>query len=169
MAGKFKGANKATLSESGTKCSDGTHILEIKRITYSEEGQNGEYFVVEYKVVESDSGVNPANGKQIDAPGDERSWTQNMSKAVFPFPKLLAFTYAAMGYDSKNAQDKAAFEATVQPQFEDILDGMQDESDPLSFVGRRVKAVTKGITTKKGHPFVEYKFSPGQADKLSLE
>lgn len=168
MAGRFKGANKATISEKGTKCSDGRHLLEITRVTYSEEGQNGEYFVVEAKVIESNSARGP-NGKQIDAPGDERAWTQNMGK--FPFPKLLAFTYAAMGYDKKNAVDKAEFETKVQPQFEDVLDGMQDESDPLGFVGRRVWAVTKAIKVgeQKQYDFVTHEFSPGQADKLALE
>lgn len=157
--GRFKGANTAKISEKGQKCADGDHLLEINRITYSDSGANGDYFVVEFTVKETNS---------TDKPGDQRVWTQSMEKKAFPFGKLLAFSYAAFGYDAKNAADTKEWDSKVGADgFEDLLEALCDESDPLSIKGRLVKATTKGITSN-GFPFVAYTFRPGQDTKHPL-
>src|ERR1700744_1284624 len=151
---RFKGASQAKVSEQGQKLSDGKHLLEIKRITYSDGGKNGDYYVVEFTVLESDSALDATN-RQIDKKGDERVWTQNMSKKVIAFPKLNAFVYAAMGYDRKNNVDAATLAKEVTPEIESILEATLDESDPLGFAGRKVWAVTKKIESN-GDPFAQY-------------
>jgi hypothetical protein len=156
---RFKGASQAKISEKGTKCSDGKHLLEIKRITYSDSGANGDYYVVEFSVIES--------GNEKDPVGSERVWTQSMTKKAFPLGKLNAFMFSAAGYDHKNVADAKIIAESIQPQSDDILDATTDESDPLNFVGRRVWADVKNITSN-GFPFAAYTFSPGQTDKLDL-
>lgn len=174
-ASRFKGASQAKVSESGIKLSDGKHLCEITRITFSDSGKNGDYYVVELKVIESDS-ANDASGRQIDPPGAERVWTQSMDKKSFPLPKLNAFVYAAAGYNHKNPDDAAVLAAKVTPEMDTILDTTLDESDPLGFVGRRVWATTKAgesknVDAKTGKPytFVQYTFAPDPTQgKLEL-
>jgi len=163
---RFKGAAAAKPSDKGQKLSDGKHLCEIKRITYSDSGKNGDYYVVELKVLESDS-ANDANGRQIDPPGADRVWTQTMAKKAFPLGKLNAFAYAAMGFDYRNPADAGVLEKKITPQMDDILDATQDESDPLGFVGRKVWVVAKN-TISNGFPFNACTFSPGQSDKMDI-
>lgn len=164
---RFKGANNAKISEKGTKLSNGRHLCKITRITMSEDGKNGDYYVVELEVVESDS-ANDASGRQIDAPGAARTWTQSMDKKSYPLGKLNAFAYAAMGLDHKHPQDAAKIEKEIKNEMEDVLDNTLDESDPLGFKGRLVWADVKWEKTAKGFDFAVYTFSPGQKDKLPI-
>lgn len=169
--GMFTGASKAKVTAKGEKCSDGKHLLKIKRLTTSTEGKNGEYYVAEFDVVQSDS-AKDATGRQIDPPGAERCWTLSMAKKVQAFPKLNAFIFAALGYNHKNAKDAADLEANIIPEIDTILASSVDESDPLELIGRQVWAVTKKIKTQKqpdgsgGFDFVTYDFSPGDATRL---
>lgn len=156
MGSMFKGAKDAPISHKGTKCADGTHLLEIKRITMS-EGGNGTYYVVEFKVLETNS---------TDKVGDERVWTQSMKSKQYYFPACKKFLFAAMGFDTKNNADNARIEAEINPLVDDLLEQTLDESDPLGLTGRRVKAVTKKKLTEANFDFWNYDFSPGQADKL---
>jgi hypothetical protein len=165
MAGAFSGYGTAKVSEQGTKCSDGTHTLALKRATLSRNGKNGTFFVVEFTVIASDS-AKDATGRQKDPPGAERVWTQNMAKAVIAAPKCLAFLQAIMGYDRKNYQDKQLWESKYSPDdIEALYEVLIDESDPLKFKGRKVVAVTKEIVSNN-HPFTTYDFSPADATKL---
>lgn len=171
---RFHGADTAKISDKGEKPHDGEHLLEITRLTMSEEGKHGDYYVAEFKVIESNSG-NDALGRPFDPPGAVRVWTQTMDKKAFPLPKLNAFAFAAAGYDHRNPADNVVINEKLMPQATTILDATQDEGDPLDFIGRRVRAVTKTIdsknidpTTKLPFKFVVYTFSPGQVDKLDL-
>lgn len=171
---RFAGAETAKISDKGTKCSDGRHLLEITRLTMSEDGKHGDYYIAEFKVIESDSGKD-SNGRQIDPPGADRVWTQSMDKKSYPLPKLNAFAFAAGGYDHRNPQDNSVINEKLMPQASVILDATQDESDPLEFVGRRVWAQVKvgdskniDPVTKQPYKFHAHTFSPGQADKLDL-
>ena len=164
--GAFQGYGTAKVSEQGTKCSDGTHTLALKRATLSLNGKNGTFFVCEFAVVSSNS-ANDATGRQKDPPGAERVWTQNMARPVIAAPKCLGFLQAIMGYDRKNYQDKTLWESTYSADdIEALYDALVDETDPLGFKGRKVIAVTKDIISNN-HPFTAYDFAPGDATKLA--
>ena len=172
---RFTGANTAKISEKAEKLSDGDHLLEITKITMSEEGKNGDYYVVEFKVRESNSGKDTNSGRDLDPVGATRAWTQTMDKKAFPLPKLNAFAFAAAGYDNRNPQDSADISNKLMPQASDILDATVDESDPLGFIGRLVRASAKTIDSKNIDPktqkpfkFVVHSFSPGQPEKMDL-
>jgi hypothetical protein len=169
---RYEGAGAAKIGERGEKLSKGTHLLELQRITTSEDGANGAYYVAEYIVVESDSPIDPVTGRQIDPPGARRSWTQSLKSKNLYLAPLKAHLQAVYGIDRRNPADAADIKA-FDKNVDMLLQKSEDPTDPLGLKGRRVRVVVTSTLTKSARQrgetvdnFFPHDFSPGQKDKL---
>lgn len=159
MGKRFGGVGNAKLNERGEFLEEGEYELEIKRCSWFESRKKEEFYVVEFKVLESTNARHAA--------GLDRNWMPKMNQDTSD-ANLKGFIIACLGIDRT---DKTAIEKVEDSLQDALAESLDDPTDPdckNALKGIRVHASVKKTMTKpdaanpNGRPFNVHTFSPSQ-------
>lgn len=158
---RFSGVGDAKMTKRGVYlepvlASDGSYStgefeVEIQRCEYFTSRKKEEFFVVEYKVLESNNDKHPA--------GLTRTWMPKMGEDMSE-ANLKGFILASLGIDKSDEVTIASVKEDIPSALEAALDG-PDKENVNALKGTRIHVSVHRITTKeKKQPFNAHEFSP---------
>lgn len=136
----FKGLRNANVFEKGVYLdAGGDFLLEVNKCIVKHTRGKGDAFIVEFKVLESN--------KEKNTVGSKCSWYQGITNTDVAWPAIKEFTYALLGKDYSNKDDRKYCEEKIDPKIEELVDAAV--GDDNKFKGMKVRVQTSSKITKE--------------------